>query len=196
MQQCNNQSMYQLKSFHNQSKTFLKYLHFIGSLKSIKMDSNITTNEQEAVECDLCQNTVSFFCRCCGVSLCDYCVLHHLRFSSKVGHDVVDFTKKDDGECSVFCKTCDLPNCEHKLHDLSELLKKNEEVFKNIAEENIRLQSFKHESEAPFDPAQIQKFLKREAKEIKEGLTRICLFFSILFIFTAFFSLLKIIRDG
>ena len=136
------------------------------------MASNMTTQGQEAVVCDFCQNSVSFFCRRCGVSLCDSCVPHHLRISSKVGHDVVDFTKKGDDECSVFCKTCDLPICEHKIHDLSELSVKIEEVLKNITPENGLLQSFRHELEAPLGPAQIQEFLKREVEEKIEGLMK------------------------
>nr|XP_022327345.1 uncharacterized protein LOC111126779 [Crassostrea virginica] len=50
-------------------------------------------------------------------------------------------------ECSVFCKTCDLPICrlcvsnEHKSHNLSELSEKIEEVSKSIAQENDRLKT-------------------------------------------------------
>ncbi|XP_078322983.1 uncharacterized protein LOC111126232 [Crassostrea virginica] len=104
------------------------------------MASKVTTQGQEAVVCDLCRNPVSFFCRRCGVSLCDSCVPDHLRISSKVGHDVVDFTKKGDGECSVFCKMCDLPICKHKMSECSVNI---EEVLKSIAQENGLLQSFR-----------------------------------------------------
>ena len=93
---------------------------------------------QEPVECDLCQETVSFFCRRCRVKLCDTCVPVHLRVKCKYGHDVVDFASKCAEEsnfckshpeniCSAFCKTCDAPICllcasvKHKLHDVSEL---------------------------------------------------------------------------
>ena len=81
----------------------------------------MATQGQEVVECELCSNPVSFFCRRCGVSLCDSCVPDHLRISSKSGHDVVDFTKKGDDECSVFCRMCDFPKCDHRSHDLSDL---------------------------------------------------------------------------
>ncbi|XP_078327008.1 uncharacterized protein LOC111113340 [Crassostrea virginica] len=132
------------------------------------MASNVTTQGQEIVECDLCPNPVSFFCRRCGVNLCDPCVSDHLRLSSQNGHDVVDFAKKDDDdtcfceshpkhECSAFCKTCDLPICllcvsiKHKSHDLSELSEKIEELLKSIGQENNRLQSSRHELERLLD---------------------------------------------
>ena len=144
----------------------------------------MTTQGQEAVVCDLCQNPVSFFCRRCGVSLCDPCVPHHLRISSKVGHDVVDFTKKGDDECSVFCKTCDLPICEHKIHDLSECSVNIGEVLKSIAQENGLLQSFRRELETLIDPAQIQEFLKREVEEkmMKRFLKTIVWFFFLIYL--------------
>lgn len=144
----------------------LKYLrfHFTGYSKSVKMAAN---QGQEVVGCDLCQNLVSFSCRRCGVNLCDPCVPVHLRVSSQNGHDVVDFTKKDDDmcfceshqqhACSAFCKTCNIPICilcvsiEHKSHNLSELSVKIEEVLKSIAHENDRLQSFRHELETHLD---------------------------------------------
>ena len=132
------------------------------------MASNETTQGQEIVECDSCQNPVSFSCRRCWVNLCDPCALLHLRISSKTGHDVVDFVKKDDDdscfceshpkqECSVFCKTCDIPICVlcvslmHKSHNLSELSEKIEEVLKNITQKNDRLQSFRHKLETHLD---------------------------------------------
>ena len=133
------------------------------------MASKVKTQGQEAVVCDLCRNPVSFFCRRCGVSLCDSCVPDHLRISSKVGHDVVDFTKKGDGECSVFCKMCDLPICKHKMSECSVNI---EEVLKSIAQENGLLQSFRRELETLIDPAQIQEFLKREVEEKIEGLMK------------------------
>ncbi|XP_078322979.1 uncharacterized protein LOC144622229 [Crassostrea virginica] len=117
---------------------------------------NVTTQGQEAVVCDLCQSPVSFFCRRCGVNLCDPCVLLHLRVKSQFGHDVVEYASKDDDECSVFCKTI----CERKTHELSELSVKIEEVLKYLAQENDQLQSFRHELEAPLDPAQIRKCRK------------------------------------
>nr|XP_034327005.1 uncharacterized protein LOC117689527 isoform X2 [Crassostrea gigas]XP_034327007.1 uncharacterized protein LOC117689527 isoform X2 [Crassostrea gigas] len=51
---------------------------------------------QHLVECDLCQQPVSFFCRPCGVNLCEPCVTKHLRVKSKYCHGIVDYTWKDD----------------------------------------------------------------------------------------------------
>ncbi|XP_052702240.1 uncharacterized protein LOC128178889 [Crassostrea angulata] len=119
---------------------------------------------QHSVECDLCQQPVSFFCRRCGVNLCDPCVTIHLRVKSKNGHDIVDYTSKDDddtchcdshpqNDCSAYCKTCDAPICilcvsiKHKSHEMSELSDKIEELLKVIAKENDRLQSSKNELE-------------------------------------------------
>ncbi|XP_052698530.1 uncharacterized protein LOC128176314 [Crassostrea angulata] len=113
--------------------------------------------------CDLCQQPVSFFCRRCGVNLCDPCVTIHLRVKSKYGHEIVNFTSKDDdtcvcgshpkNNCSAFCKTCDAPICiicvaiKHKTHEISELSDKIEEILKIIVKENDRLQSSKHDLE-------------------------------------------------
>ena len=119
--------------------------HFTGPLKSIKMTSNVTTQGQEAVECKSCRKPVSFFCRRCGVNLCDPCILLHLRVKYKFGHDVVDYASKEDDECSVFCKTI----CEYKSQHLSELQVKVEDVLKIIAEENGLLQSFRHKLKHP-----------------------------------------------
>ncbi|XP_052697510.1 uncharacterized protein LOC128175723 [Crassostrea angulata] len=123
---------------------------------------------QDFVGCDLCQQPVSFFCRRCGVNLCDPCVPIHLRVKSKNGHDIVDYTSKDDddtchcdshpqNDCFAYCKTCDAPICilcvsiKHKSHEMSELSDKIEELLKVIAEENDRLQSSKHELEKILD---------------------------------------------
>eukprot|EP00105_Crassostrea_gigas_P046473 XP_019930621.1 PREDICTED: tripartite motif-containing protein 45 [Crassostrea gigas] len=123
---------------------------------------------QHLVECDLCQQPVSFFCRRCGVSLCDPCVPIHLRVKSKNGYDIVDYTSKDDddtshcdshpqNDCSAYCKTCDAPICilcvsiKHKSHEMSELSDKIEELLKVITRENDRLQSSKHDLERVFD---------------------------------------------
>ncbi|XP_065943369.1 E3 ubiquitin-protein ligase TRIM45-like [Magallana gigas] len=123
---------------------------------------------QHLVECDLCQQPVSFFCRRCGVSLCDPCVPIHLPVKSKNGHDIVDYISKDDddtchcdshpqNDCSAYCKTCDAPICilcvsiKHKSHEMSELSDKIEELLKVITRENDRLQSSKHDLERVFD---------------------------------------------
>ncbi|XP_011442633.3 uncharacterized protein [Magallana gigas] len=119
---------------------------------------------QDLVECNLCQQPVSFFCRRCGVNLCETCIAKHLRVKSKNGHDIVDYTSKDDddtcycdshpqNDCSAYCKTCEAPICmlcvsiKHKSHEMSELSDKIEELLKVIAKENDRLQSSKHELE-------------------------------------------------
>nr|XP_034325696.1 uncharacterized protein LOC105347626 [Crassostrea gigas] len=123
---------------------------------------------QDLVECDLCQQPVSFFCRRCKVNLCDPCVPIHLRVKSKNGHDIVDYASKNDddtchcdshpqNDCSAYCKTCDAPICilcvsiKHKSHEMSELSDKIEELLKVIAKENDRLQSNKHDLERVFD---------------------------------------------
>ncbi|XP_065944792.1 uncharacterized protein [Magallana gigas] len=123
---------------------------------------------QHFVECDLCQQPVSFFCRRCRVNLCDPCALIHLRVKSKNGHDIVDYTSKDDddtchcdshpqNDCSAYCKTCDAPICmlcvsiKHKSHEMSELSDKMEELLKVISRENDRLQSSKHELQRILD---------------------------------------------
>ncbi|XP_078327076.1 uncharacterized protein LOC144623043 [Crassostrea virginica] len=132
------------------------------------MASNVTTQGQEAVVCDLCQSPVSFFCRRCGVNLCDPCALLHLRVKSKFGHDVVDYASKDnddvcfcdshpENKCSAYCKECDIPICllcvsiKHKSHEISELQDKIEELLKDITRENDRLQSFRDDLERVLD---------------------------------------------
>nr|XP_011452025.2 uncharacterized protein LOC105345538 [Crassostrea gigas] len=137
------------------------------------MASEQSTQGQHFVECDLCQKPVSFFCRRCGVNLCDPCVPVHLRLKSKTGHDVVHFTSREDektclceshplNDCSAYCKTCDVPICflcvsiTHKTHEISELSDKikelnrqgkTEELLNVIAKENERLQSSKQDLE-------------------------------------------------
>ena len=72
-------------------------------LKFLMMTSQTTSAGQEAVECGFCQNPVSFFCRRCGVNLCDSCLPEHMRVKSKFGHDVVDYASKDDDDDVCFC---------------------------------------------------------------------------------------------
>ena len=136
-------------------------MHFTGDATILVMASVATTKGQEVVECDLCQNPVSFFCRRCGVNLCDACIPVHLRVKSKTGHDVVDYVSKDNEdtcfcdshpkhECSAFCKTCNAPICmlcvsiKHKSHEISELSDKIEALLQSITRETDRLQSFRH----------------------------------------------------
>ena len=112
---------------------------------------------QEPVECDLCREPVTFFCRQCVLSLCDDCVPVHLRVKCKYGHDVVDFASKDAEEsnfceshperkCSTYCKTCDVPIClqcaaiVHKLHDIFELSDERK-LLKEFAGKKARFQS-------------------------------------------------------
>nr|XP_022321033.1 uncharacterized protein LOC111123167 [Crassostrea virginica] len=128
------------------------------------MASQMISQGQEAVECGLCQNPVSFFCRRCGVNLCDSCLPDHVRAK----HDVVDYASKDDDDvcfcdshpenkCSAYCKKCDIPICilcvsiKHRSHEISELQDKVEELLKDISGENDRLQSFRHEMETLLD---------------------------------------------
>ncbi|XP_056015630.1 uncharacterized protein LOC125674334 [Ostrea edulis] len=86
------------------------------------MASEDITQGQYVIECDICKQPVSFFCRRCGVNLCDPCVPVHLRIKSKTGHDVVDFASRDDDDTS-----------------------KIEELMKTITKENERLQNYKFE---------------------------------------------------
>ncbi|XP_078327258.1 uncharacterized protein LOC111113339 [Crassostrea virginica] len=136
------------------------------------MTSQVTSEGQEAVECGLCQNPVSFFCRRCGLNLCDSCLPEHARVKSKFGHDVVDYASKDvkkddnyvcfcdshpENKCSAYCKKCDVPICilcvsiKHRSHEISELQDKIEELLKDITQENGRLQSFRHEMKTLLD---------------------------------------------
>nr|XP_022321032.1 protein wech-like [Crassostrea virginica] len=132
------------------------------------MASQVTSQGQEVVECGLCQNPVSFFCRRCGVNLCDSCLPEHARVKSKFGHDVVDYASKDDGDvcfcdshpenkCSAYCKGCEVPICilcvsiKHRSHEISELQDKVEELLKEITQENDRLKLFRHEMKTLLD---------------------------------------------
>ncbi|XP_078327166.1 uncharacterized protein LOC144623061 [Crassostrea virginica] len=131
------------------------------------MASGVATPAQEDIECGLCRNPVSSFCRKCEVNLCDSCIPNHLRVKSKTGHVIVNFTTKyeDDDlcfcelhpqyECSSYCKTCEVPIClhctAHKSHQISELSDKIEELLKGIARESDRLQSFRHQLETVLD---------------------------------------------
>ena len=114
------------------------------------MARKVKSQAQEVVVCNLCQEPVSFFCRRCGVNLCDQCALSHLRTKSKFGHDVVDFASKDDDdsflcdshpqhECLAYCKTCDVPICilcvsiKHKSHEISEITRQNRETLERYS---------------------------------------------------------------
>ncbi|XP_056021782.1 E3 ubiquitin-protein ligase TRIM36-like [Ostrea edulis] len=132
------------------------------------MESTITIRGQHLVECHICQEPVSFFCRRCGVNLCDSCVPVHLRMKSKTGHIVVNYGSGDyddtctcdshpQNECCVYCQTCDVPICmvcvlnKHKSHEMFELSKKIEEMIEIITRENERLQKYKYELEKILD---------------------------------------------
>ena len=79
------------------------FCNFTGCPKFLMMASQMISQGHEAVECGLCQNPVSFFCRRCGVNLCDSCIPVHLRVKSKFGHDVVNYASKDDDDDVSFC---------------------------------------------------------------------------------------------
>ncbi|XP_056006460.1 uncharacterized protein LOC130050417 [Ostrea edulis] len=132
------------------------------------MASEDIAQGQYVIECDICKQPASFFCRRCGVNLCDPCVPVHLRIKSKTGHDVVDYASRDDvhtstcdshpqNECSLYCQTCDVPIClvcfslKHQSHKMSELSEKIEELMKTIMKENERLQTYKCELEKILD---------------------------------------------
>ena len=128
------------------------------------MASKVLTQSADDVECDSCQNPVSFFCRQRGLNLCDACTPDHPRLESRTSHDAVDYESKDDdaicfcdlhpiNELSAFCRTCDAPICvlcisiEHKTHEISELSEKKQELLESITRENDRLQSLRYELE-------------------------------------------------
>ncbi|XP_056015627.1 uncharacterized protein LOC130053071 [Ostrea edulis] len=132
------------------------------------MEPEEKTQGQHVVECNICEQPVSFFCRRCVVNLCDPCVPVHLRIKSKTGHDVVDYASRDDvhtptcdfhplNECSLYCQTCDVPIClvcvsiKHKSHEMSELSEQIEELMKTIMKENDRLQKYKCDIEKRLD---------------------------------------------
>lgn len=112
-------------------------------LRKVEMASR--DKAQHFVECDLCRQPVSFFCRRCRINLCDPCVPIHLRVRSVIYHDIAIFAIKDDDEtcfcdshflndCSAYCKTCKIPICSvcvsakhksHKIYELSYKIKKN-----------------------------------------------------------------------
>ncbi|XP_078323263.1 uncharacterized protein LOC144622468 [Crassostrea virginica] len=150
------------------------------------MESGETT-PVEVIECGLCRNPVSSFCRQCGVNLCDSCIPNHLRVKSKTGHVIVNFTTKyedDDScfceshpqyKCSSYCKTCEVPIClhctSHKSHQISELSNKIEELLKRIAIECDRLQSFRHQLETVLDHttkqlSSLPSFYKKRKDEV------------------------------
>ncbi|XP_056021507.1 uncharacterized protein LOC125651566 [Ostrea edulis] len=128
------------------------------------MASEDTTQGHLVIECDICKQPVSFFCRRCGVNLCDPCVPVHLRIKSKIGHDVVDYVSRYDedtctcdfhpqNECHMYCQTCDFPICmvcvsiKHKSHEMSVVTDTIDNLMKTIMKENERLQKYKCEFE-------------------------------------------------
>ena len=165
--------MLYLTTYRKSGSSLLNHINsiviFTGRVAFIKMASQIPTQGQENVECDLCQNPVSFFCRRCGVKLCDPCVTVHLRVKCKTGHDVVNYASKEEDDdacfcdshpesrCSAYCETCDVPICilclsiKHRSHYVSELKDKVEELLKRITRKNDQLQSYRHELKRVFD---------------------------------------------
>ncbi|XP_061178441.1 uncharacterized protein LOC133187096 [Saccostrea echinata] len=153
------------------------------------MASNETIQFQHFLECDVCKNPATFFCRRCVTNLCDACVPTHLRVKSKNVHDVVDNVNKDDDEtctcdshpqeeCCTYCKTCETPIClvcvsiKHKSHEMSELSEKIEDLMKVIMCENERLQSFKTELEKILDHTTKRLFsLSKIYRQRKEEVT-------------------------
>ena len=122
---------------------------------------------QDIVQCDLCGTPVSFYCRRCAVNLCDPCVLVHVRVKSEFGHDIIDFSSKDENDlcfceahpkynCSAYCKSCDVVICilcislKHRSHEITEL-SGDIELFKCFVNEKNRLRSFKLQLEPIFN---------------------------------------------
>ncbi|XP_056006521.1 uncharacterized protein LOC130046582 [Ostrea edulis] len=95
------------------------------------MASEDIAQGQYVIECDICKQPVSFFCRRCGFNLCDPCVPVHLRIKSKTGHDVVDYASRDDDDTS-----------------------KIKELMETITKENERLQNYKYELKKIIDQTQ------------------------------------------
>lgn len=152
------------------------------------MASEDTTQGQNFVECNLCREPVLFFCRQCRVNLCGPCVTVHLRVRARNGHTILDFASKDDydpclceshpeEECSFYCITCNVAIClvcvpiKHRSHDITELADKIKELLKEIAKENNRLQSSKHELKINLDRtmtllSSLSEFYKERKDEI------------------------------
>lgn len=152
------------------------------------MASEDTTQGQNFVECSICREPVLFFCRQCKVNLCGSCVAVHVRARARNGHTILDFASKDDNdpclcefhpekECSFYCITCDVAIClvcvpiKHRSHDISELADKIKELLKEIAKENNRLQSSKHELEINLDRtvellSSLSEFYKERKDEV------------------------------
>ncbi|XP_056013661.1 uncharacterized protein LOC125673876 [Ostrea edulis] len=114
------------------------------------MASEDITQGQYVIECDICKQPVSFFCRRCGVNLCDPCVPVHLRIKSKTGHDVVYFGSRDDDDTS-----------------------KIEELMKTITKENEYLQNYKCElkiiidhTTKPLDKPKVSGFAKKTKQRL------------------------------
>ncbi|XP_056015641.1 uncharacterized protein LOC125675256 [Ostrea edulis] len=114
------------------------------------MASEDITQGQYVIECDICKQPVSFFCRRCGVNLCDPCVPVHLRIKSKTGHDVVDFASRDDDDTSNqenhTSKRLDKPKVsgfakitQQRLNSLSKIYQRKKDEVTSRGEEWHRL---------------------------------------------------------
>ena len=118
---------------------------------------------QESAKCNSCQKPVSFYCRLCGVHLCEPCTLKHLSVNSTFGHDIINIGTQEIGnscfcdlhpksKCSAYCKTCDAMICmscasvKHRSHEVSELPIEIE-LAKCFAREKERFRSYKRELE-------------------------------------------------
>lgn len=102
--------------------TRLYNIYVFVFLQCLIMASADVVQDQQVRGMRSVSETSLFFCRGCGVSLCDHCVSIHLRVKSKNVHVIVDYASKDDddtgfceshpqNQCSTYCKNCDVPIC-------------------------------------------------------------------------------------
>nr|XP_022303842.1 E3 ubiquitin-protein ligase TRIM36-like [Crassostrea virginica] len=97
-----------------------------------------TSQGQDLIRCQLCDNPVEHHCNLCHVDLCTICISRHVADKTK-RHEVVDFINKKEGPilpeckshnktlCEMYCNDCNKPTCvlcvttTHKKHDITDI---------------------------------------------------------------------------
>nr|XP_022307066.1 uncharacterized protein LOC111113257 [Crassostrea virginica]XP_022307067.1 uncharacterized protein LOC111113257 [Crassostrea virginica]XP_022307069.1 uncharacterized protein LOC111113257 [Crassostrea virginica] len=97
-----------------------------------------TSQGQDVIRCQLCDNPVEHHCNLCHVDLCTICISSHVADKTK-RHEVVDFINKKEGPilpeckshdktlCEMYCNDCNKPTCvqcvttTHKKHDITDI---------------------------------------------------------------------------